>query len=127
MWTAPDVKEAKRLVRRSGTKGMRVVFVYPPIPRRRAGAPLADYMVELLTDLGYRGSVKPIPYEDWEGFGGSPRNQFQMTVGNWAADYPAASNFIAPFFACDAPASTRVLRPGDRCDDREGDRGTGRR
>jgi peptide/nickel transport system substrate-binding protein len=109
VWTRPDEKEAKRLVRRSGTQRMSVVFVYPDGPEW----PLADYMAELLTDLGYRGSVKQIPPRDWDRiFGGSPRNQFQMTAVQWAADYPAASNFIAPFFACDGPISAGFCDPG---------------
>ena len=109
VWTAPDVKVAKRLVRRSGTKGMSVVF---NVVFGYGTLPLANYMVELLTDLGYRGSVKPIPLEDYFAIFDGSRNQFQMTPGGWAADYPAASTFIAPFFACDASSSAGFCDPG---------------
>ena len=96
-WTAPDLERAQRVVRRSGTEGMRVVLEYPPYfgPEQ---APLADYIVELLDELGYRGGARPIPYEVYESFG----NEFQMESGAWIADYPAASNFITNFFSCDA-------------------------
>ena len=110
VWTASDVKKAKKLVLRSGTKGMSVVFGYPP--NSPDWAALADYMAELLIDLGYRGTAKPVSAEDWDRmFRGSPRTKFQMTVGNWYPDYPAASNFIAPFFACDGAASAGFCDP----------------
>ena len=38
-WTAPDIEEAQRLVRRSGTAGMRVVFEYDPVILGPSGQP----------------------------------------------------------------------------------------
>ena len=60
VWTEPDLEKAKRIVIRSGTVGMRVVFEYPPVvdPVRAA---LGDYLVELLDELGYQGSVQVPP------------------------------------------------------------------
>jgi peptide/nickel transport system substrate-binding protein len=97
-WIAPDLAEANGIVRRSGTAGMRVVFEYESPLWAPFGAPLGDYLVELLDELGYRGSVRAVP--PGELF--RPGHQFQMVVRGWGADYPAASNFIVPFHTCGA-------------------------
>jgi peptide/nickel transport system substrate-binding protein len=93
-WTAPDFETARRLVRRSGTAGMEVVLEYVvDLPPRG----LLDYLVELLDDLGYRGSVRPLSLRHFL----SPGNAFQMALSGWSMDYPAASNFIN-LLRCDA-------------------------
>jgi peptide/nickel transport system substrate-binding protein len=93
-WNAPNMKEAQRIVDRSGTAGMEVVLEYirdlPP-------QGLLDYLVELLDDLGYRGSVRPLSLRHFL----SPGNAFQMALSGWSMDYPAASNFIN-LLRCDA-------------------------
>lgn len=96
-WTAPDLEEAKRIIRRSGTAEMRVLLEYPPEfwPQ---GGPLADYLLELLDELGYRGSVSTLPHEVFY----DPRNDFQMALAGFGADYPAASTFIGSFHTCGA-------------------------
>jgi YVTN family beta-propeller protein len=101
-WTAPDMEQARRIVRRSGTAGMRVVFEYPPALWPQ-GEPLADYMKDLLDDLGYRGSVTSLPVGAFYGRG----NDFQMGLAGWAADYPAASTFIANLHTCDTSLTPR--------------------
>jgi YVTN family beta-propeller protein len=99
-WTAPDLEQAQRIVRRSGTVGMRVVFEYPDgcCPQG-----ILDYVIEVLDDLGYRGSLKAVPPSELFSSG----NEFEMAVGGWSADYPAASNFITNFFTCDATYAPR--------------------
>src|SRR6185295_18736541 len=52
-YDAPDLRSARRLVRASGTRGMRVV-VWAPAPF----VPVARHVVALLRDLGYRGALK---------------------------------------------------------------------
>jgi peptide/nickel transport system substrate-binding protein len=96
-WTAPDLEEAQRIVRSSGTAGMRVVLEFTPASGPQE-ALLGDYIVELLDELGYRGGARPIPYGKYQSLG----NEFQMLLGGWLADYPAASGFISNFFSCDA-------------------------
>ena len=83
-WTAPNMKEAQRIVDRSGTAEMKVVIEYTadwPEPE------IVDYLVELLDEIGYRGrqrlSNEPL----------SP-GSFQMAPTGWSADYMAASNFM---------------------------------
>jgi len=94
-WTAPDLEQAQRIVRRSGTAGMRVVLEYTPA-FGPDGALVGDYMVELLDELGYQGGARPIPFRVYQ----SLRNEFQMELGGWLADYPAASTFIN-MFSCE--------------------------
>jgi peptide/nickel transport system substrate-binding protein len=97
-WTGPDLEEARRLVSRSGTKRMRVLYEYEDPLFAPWGAPLGDYLIELLDELGYRGSVKAVPPKALY----SPGHQFQMVISGWGAEFPAASNLIVPLHTCDA-------------------------
>ena len=101
-WTGPDIEEARRLVRRSGTAESRVVVKVPAFFFKLSDAQvrlLGDYMVELLDDLGYVGSVQRVARsEDFY----TPDLEFDMVVDAWIMDYPAASNFITNRFTCDA-------------------------
>jgi YVTN family beta-propeller protein len=96
-WSGPDMERAQALVRASGTEGMRVVLEYPPEfwPK---GPRLGDYFVELLDELGYRGSVRAVPRTPFY----SPQNEFQMALAGFSADYPAASTFFVGKLTCDA-------------------------
>jgi hypothetical protein len=118
-WTAPDLLEAQRLVDRSGTKGMRVVLDYDPEDWASMGPGLGDYgdyIIELLDDLGYRGSVRPVAHEVIR----RPGREFQMAPTGWGNIYPAASDFMASLHVRrHIPShSVGVLRPADRPDDR---------
>ena len=55
-----DMEEAQRLVRRSGTAGSRVVVKIPALFQLSEAQArlLGDYMIELLDELGYVGSVE---------------------------------------------------------------------
>jgi peptide/nickel transport system substrate-binding protein len=94
-WTAPDFEKAQRLVRRSGTDGMRVVIEWVPgiFP-----AGLVAYMDDMLDKLGYRGSVSVITQGEFYRSG----DEFQAKIEGWASDYAAASNFITNRFTCGA-------------------------
>jgi peptide/nickel transport system substrate-binding protein len=101
-WTEPDMEEAQRLVRRSGTAGSRVVVKIPTFFPKLSEAQarlLEDYMIELLDDLGYVGSVELVAHPDHFY---TPELEFDMVVDGWASDYPAASNFITNRFTCDS-------------------------
>jgi peptide/nickel transport system substrate-binding protein len=101
-WAGPDMEEAQRLVRRSGTAGSRVAVKVPAFFPRLSDAQvrlLGHYMRDLLDELGYVGSVELVA--DFDYFY-SPELEFQMVVDAWASDYPAASNFITNRFTCHA-------------------------
>jgi peptide/nickel transport system substrate-binding protein len=92
-WSGPDMGKALRLVRRSGTAGSRVVVqLHPYMP-----VPLGDYMIELLDQLGYVGSVEQVHTGD--NFY-TPDLEFHVALDAWGMDYPAASNFITNRFTC---------------------------
>jgi YVTN family beta-propeller protein len=99
-WTGPDMEEARRLVRRSGTRGMRVVVEIAPwftdLFSKAQQTLLEDYAIELLGELGYRGSMRP-PIDFYRA-----DHEWQMALDAWGSDYPAASNFIKGWFTCDA-------------------------
>jgi peptide/nickel transport system substrate-binding protein len=101
VWSGADLEKAQELGRRSGTSGTDVVIKILPYLSDVQARSLGDYLVGVLGDLGYVGSVEPS--EDFY----SPRNEFQMAVDAWGADYPAASNFISPFLTCGADWAPR--------------------
>jgi peptide/nickel transport system substrate-binding protein len=113
-WTGPDIEEAQKLVRRSGTAGSRVTVKIPAFFPKLSEAQvrvLRDYMIELLDELGYDGSVERVAhFEDFY----TPDLEFDMVVDGWIMDYPAASNFITNRFTCDASyvPSARFCDPG---------------
>jgi peptide/nickel transport system substrate-binding protein len=101
-WAGPDMEEARRLVRRSGTAGSRIAVKLPAFFSKISDAQvrlLRDYMRDLLDELGYVGSVEFVADDD---VFYSPELEFQMVVDGWGTDYPAASNFITNRFTCDA-------------------------
>jgi YVTN family beta-propeller protein len=97
-WSAPDMEKALRLVRRSGTAGAQVLVKLPPFHLSQASWGLVgDYMIELLDELGYVGSVKQVDTDHLY----SRKLEFDMAVDAWIMDYPAASNFFTYRFTCD--------------------------
>jgi YVTN family beta-propeller protein len=96
-WTGSDLEQAKRLVRRSGTSGMEVVFAFDRV-NWPLGPGLGDYMVELLDELGYRVTVQPSAPRDFY----DPANEFHMALAGWGPDYPGASTFFLLNHTCDA-------------------------
>ena len=97
-WTGPNMDEARRLVRHSGTAGSRVtVKLHPVLWSDAQVGLLEDYMIELLDELGYVGSVEQVG--NFNHFY-SGNLEFQMAFDAWFSDYPAASNFITTRFRC---------------------------
>jgi peptide/nickel transport system substrate-binding protein len=96
-WTAPDLDEAKRIVRRSGTKGTRVTFVHSP-EAISEGDVVADYMVEVLDELGYDVEVRAVSFDELY----DSRTGFHMALAGWIPNFPAASDFFVNHLACDA-------------------------
>ena len=95
-----------------------------PPPSGLRGSLLGDYMVDLLHELGYRGSVRAMALGDFYSRG----NEFQMALCWIRRDFPAASNFIVNKLTCGASFTpfVGVLRSANRCDDRPRDHDAGR-
>lgn len=104
----PNLAEARRLVRRSGTRGMRVTVHAP----NRLPPALAQVMVRTLRTLGYRADVRALPPEEHFPAVTAPDSRAQVAFFPWLADYPAPSTFFG-LFACDGP-----VNPARFCDRR---------
>jgi YVTN family beta-propeller protein len=107
----PDMRQARALVRRSGTSGthVRVAALKPMQP------PLQRLMVRTLRKLGFDASLRTVAKPDAY-FGtlfNSPQD-IQIALFPWLADYPAPGDFLS-LFSCASP------NPSQFCD-RESDR-----
>jgi peptide/nickel transport system substrate-binding protein len=93
---------ARRLVRSSGTAGVRLT-VWMPSPI----AEQARYMISVLDSLGYRARVKPVNPDAYYGKVTDSRVHAQIGYYTWFAGYPSAADFIPPQLSCAAfaPAS----------------------
>jgi peptide/nickel transport system substrate-binding protein len=97
-WNGPDLQRARQLVNASGTSGT-AVTVWEPENHRGEGS----FAAALLLKLGYRASVRRVSndvYYDPQKGPLDPRHRVQAGLFTWFADYPAASNYLANFFAC---------------------------
>ena len=110
---APDLRTARRLVGASGTRGMRVTvrtvkFLAAPV----------RVVVALLRRLGYHASLKVfangLVYSE---LASDSRTRAQAGTSYWAADYPAASNFLQQLLSCAAfrPRSVDNLNVAEFC------------
>lgn len=97
VWSAPDLAKATRLVRASGTRGMKVSVLDTPEPIFRGEG---QAVVSALRRLGYRASLDVVSDTKFVAISANPRNRAQIISGDWAADYPAASDFIALKLTC---------------------------
>jgi peptide/nickel transport system substrate-binding protein len=90
-WSAPDMERAHRLVARSGTAGERVEVRVPDDKRG-----IGRYFERLLDDLGYRASLRVVPYGEWD----NTNRTGQISFGGWGADFLAPSGLIPQMFDC---------------------------
>ena len=98
-YRAPDLAKARRLVKASGTYGMKVTVTdvvgdyYPP---------LEAYLARVLRRIGYQASVHRLPdTRRNEEYFLDPRSGIQVETGGWFADFPLPSNFYE-LLACGA-------------------------
>ena len=119
-YAGPDLVAARRLVVAAHTTDTPITFV---VRKNAAPARLWSYLAEVLQSLGY--PVKVIAMEDSDYFhqlrgpgpvvtatGDAPVPWQVMYGPGWLADFPAASDFYFPLYACDAP----LAPPSHYCD-----------
>ena len=107
-WHGPDLVRARALVRASGTAGATVDFVTrsdDPIAAAATGA-----LVAALRAIGYRPRVISSDAEFSRRLT-DPHGQWNISDGDWTADYPSPSEFLEYFLSCanyrpDDPART---------------------
>jgi peptide/nickel transport system substrate-binding protein len=108
-WTAPDRVKAAELVADSATAGAAVTLWIPSLTGIGLGPYLADllesldYRVQLRSSFGRKGTNPADAYFGQLAAVTKPRALPQILWSGWAADYPAASNFIEPLFSCGSP------------------------
>jgi YVTN family beta-propeller protein len=94
---ARDLLEARRLVRRSGTRGA-LVTLWSGDPGFR---PLDPVIVGALRAIGYRTRVRHLPMDPYFRRAGDPSKRVQIGTMGWTADYPSDSSFLT-IFSCRA-------------------------
>jgi YVTN family beta-propeller protein len=95
-YTGPDLAKARRLIRASGTAGMRVSVLTDPHLRDTA------HVVAVLRKLGYRATARPAAGERYNHLASNSRNRTQISVGGTLTDYPAPSNILQTWLSCDS-------------------------
>jgi peptide/nickel transport system substrate-binding protein len=110
-WHAPDMEQARRLVRESGTRNMPVTVWSPDV---RAGKAAGSYLVGLLDDLGYRARLHAVSVNQFFADLYDPRLKIQVSFGGgWGADYPAPWSIFGPLLSCqsaDEPGTNNWAR-----------------
>jgi peptide/nickel transport system substrate-binding protein len=115
-WHGPDIPRARALVRASGTAGATVDFISPsndPIAAAATGA-----LVSALREIGYRPRVISGDAQFHQRLT-DPHGQWNIGDGDWTADYPSPSEFLAYFLSCANyhPADpARTTNGGGFCD-----------
>ncbi|MGZ8566251.1 MAG: ABC transporter substrate-binding protein [Actinomycetota bacterium] len=94
-WSGPDMREARRLVAASGTRGASISIMAPE-PQTAA----AREMSRALSKLGYRPSLHISPLGGYFDALYAPTNRVQIRFVGWGADFPAPSGFLPPLFSC---------------------------
>ncbi len=114
-WSACDMAKAKALIKESGTAGQSVTIIAEDTAISRA---IGGYMQSLLTDLGYKTSMKALSTDvQWQYISNSS-NKMQMGITTWYEDYPAPSDFLYVLLSCDSfhPGSDASPNVSGLCD-----------
>ncbi|MCF3946485.1 ABC transporter substrate-binding protein [Acidiphilium sp. AL] len=96
-WSAPDWKRARHYMQKSGMIGQKVTVVTQiQSPYRQLGV----YLQGVLNRLGFKASVKPISPDLQFTYIQNSNNNVQISITDWAQDYPAPSDFLNVLFSC---------------------------
>jgi len=114
-WSAPDLDKAKQLVKESGTAGMAVGIVVQDDEVNKA---IGEYVQSLLTELGYKATLKPISANIQFTYIQNTKNRVQISLTAWYQDYPAASDFLNVLLSCASftPGSDSSINIAGFCD-----------
>jgi peptide/nickel transport system substrate-binding protein len=106
-WRAPDLDAARALVEESGTKGAHVVVG----PVRERHAALRDYLVEVLTELGYDAEADTRTDDD-SVFGMLEEGRVQIGVFEFFAASASPSEFLISFTCFGGDGTTNYCDSG---------------
>jgi len=114
-WSAPDMEKAKALVAESGTAGQEVTVI---VQDNAVDEAVGTYLQSVLSEIGYKASVKPISSNIQFTYIQNTNNNVQISVSQWYQDYPAASDFLNILFGCSSfnPGSDSSVNISGFCD-----------
>ncbi|MGW1555800.1 ABC transporter substrate-binding protein [Streptomyces sp. NPDC002144] len=114
-WKAPDLARAKALVKQSGTAGQQVGIVVQDDDVNKS---IGQYLQSLLTQLGYKATLKPLSANIQFTYIQNTKNKVQLALTSWYQDYPAASDFLNVLFSCASfhPGSDSSINISGFCD-----------
>jgi peptide/nickel transport system substrate-binding protein len=114
-WSAPDLAQARALVKASGTAGMKVTVVCSDREVERA---MGIYLQSVLTDIGYDASVHSISYNIRDPYMQNSSNHVQVGLSDWYQDYPSPSDFLNVLLSCASihPGSDVSINMSEFCD-----------
>ncbi|MHC5907671.1 ABC transporter substrate-binding protein [Streptomyces sp. S6] len=114
-WTAADLAKAKELVKESGTAGQEVGVVVQDDDVNKS---IGQYLQSLLTQLGYKATLKPLSANIQFTYIQNTKNKVQLALTSWYQDYPAASDFLNVLFSCASyhPGSDSSVNISGYCD-----------
>jgi len=114
-WKAPDLAKAKALIAESGTAGMEVGITTTDDEVNKA---IGEYVQSLLTELGYKATLKPISGNIQFTYIQNTNNNVQLSLTSWYQDYPAASDFLNVLLSCASytPGSDSSINISGFCD-----------
>ena len=96
-WHGPDIARARALVRASGTAGATVDFI--SLHEDPVAAAAASALVSALRSIGYHPRVISNDAQYYRRLA-DPHGQWNISTGNWIADYPSPSQFLDYFLSC---------------------------
>ncbi|MBB2190986.1 ABC transporter substrate-binding protein [Gluconacetobacter azotocaptans] len=114
-WQAPDLDRARALVAQSGTRGQHVTLV---VQNTAVDMSMGVYLRNMLQAIGYDASVKPLAHSVQLGYIQNTANKVQISISDWFADYPSASNFLDDLLGCENfhPGSDNSINIAGYCD-----------
>ncbi len=115
LWRAADLPVARRLGGESGTRGAHNLLVTPAYSYTEQ---LADYLQSVLTQIGFRVDVRPLDVNIQFTYIQNTNNKVQISLTDWSADYPAASDFLNILYGCSTfhPGSDASINISGICD-----------
>lgn len=111
----PDLAKARELVQGSGTAGQEVSVV---VADDDVSKQIGEYVRSTLTQIGYRAKLKVISTNIHFTYIQNDKNKVQVSVSQWYADYPAASDFLNVLLSCASfrPGSDSSINISGFCD-----------
>jgi peptide/nickel transport system substrate-binding protein len=109
----PELAMARRLVKRSGTRGARVVLQWPASLDR--SEPMV--MIRVLRRIGYDASLRVLPLPRYLETLADTDARVQIGEVSWFADYPSPTNFFDQFACASIRSGTPInINTSQFCD-----------